>query len=148
MALIQKHPELQQALGTIISVRGIATMSGIQILAEIAVLPQDMGPRQWVAHAGLDPRHTVSGTSVLKPARISKAGNIYLRRALFMPALAAMRFEPRVNAFYQDLLERGKKPLQALVAIMRKLLHALHGMLRHEQSFDGERFYATSARTP
>jgi len=143
LALIKAHPNLQQALDTIVTVRGIAEKSGIQILAELAVLPQDMGPRQWVAHAGLDPRHNVSGTSVHKPARISKAGNSYLRRALYMPALAGAQFEPRIRAFYEKLLERGKKPLQALVAIMRKLLHALHGMLRHHQPVDGENFHAT-----
>ncbi|MBX9811988.1 MAG: hypothetical protein K2Y16_10310 [Burkholderiales bacterium] len=36
----------------------------------------------------------------------------------------------------------GKKPLQAVCAVMRKLLHAIHGMLKHNQPFDNTRFYA------
>ena len=100
--------------------------------------------RQWVAHCGLDPREYQSGTSVQRPTRISKVGNVHLRRALFMPALVASRTEPRVKAFYEKLRAKGKRPLQALVAIMRKLLHAIYGMLKTDTDFDGERFYAAA----
>ncbi len=58
-----------------------------------------------------------------------------------MPALVASRREPNVRAFYQHLLEKGKKPLQALVAVMRKLLHAIFGMFKSDEEFDGEKFY-------
>ncbi|MBI3770301.1 MAG: IS110 family transposase [Deltaproteobacteria bacterium] len=76
------------------------------------------------AHAGLDPRAWQSGSSADKPARISKVGNTHIRRTLFMPALVAVQHEPRVTAFFDQLVVRGKKPLQAYVAVMRKLLHA------------------------
>ena len=116
--------------------------SALRLLAELCVLPADMTPRQWVAHAGLDPRHFESGSSVRAPTRISKVGNRHLRAALFMPAMVAARYEPRVRAYYEKLIERGKKPLQAIVAVMRKLLHAIHGMLEHDQDFNGEKFFA------
>lgn len=147
LKLIEADPELRRRLHRLVSVKGIAVTTGIQILAEIALLPEAMGARQWVAHAGLDPRQTVSGSSVAKPPRISKAGNVHLRRALFMPALVAMRYEPAVKAYYNRLIDRGKKPLQALVAVMRKLLHAIYGMLRHDLPFDGEKFCPTWAQT-
>jgi len=144
-ALIAEHPELERAFLHITSVKGIADAAGIQILAELAVLPEDMDIRQWVAHAGLDPRVFQSGTSVNKPARISRQGNVHIRRALFMPALVAAQYEPNVKAFYEKLLGRGKTKMQANVAVMRKLLHAIHGMLKHDRDFDGEKFYAIGA---
>jgi hypothetical protein len=64
-------------------------------------------------HAGLDPRACQSGTSVDKPARISKVGNAHIRRALFMPALVAVQHEPHIKAFFAKLVARGKKPIQA-----------------------------------
>jgi transposase len=102
----------------------------------------DMTTRQWVAHAGLDPREYQSGTSIHKPARISKTGNAHIRRALFMPSLVSVQWEPNVKAFYEHLLDRGKTKMQANVAVMRKLLHAIHGMLEHDQDFDGDKFFA------
>ena len=141
--LIHEHAALAQAYGHLTSVKGIAAKSAVAILPELLVLPDEMTPKQWVAHAGLDPREHESGTSVRGRVRISKVGSIHLRRALYMPAVVASRTEPRVKAFYEELLARGKKPQVAHVAVMRKLLHSIHGMLRHGSDFDGERFRAT-----
>jgi transposase len=143
--LIRLHADLDRAFLHITSVKGIAEAAAIQILAELSVLPAEMDVRQWVAHAGLDPRVFQSGTSVNKPARISRQGNVHIRRALFMPALVAVQHEPNVKAFYEKLLGRGKTKMQANVAVMRKLLHAIYGMLKHDRDFEGEKFYAISA---
>nr|VFK06021.1 MAG: Transposase IS116/IS110/IS902 family protein [Candidatus Kentron sp. H]VFK06968.1 MAG: Transposase IS116/IS110/IS902 family protein [Candidatus Kentron sp. H]VFK11480.1 MAG: Transposase IS116/IS110/IS902 family protein [Candidatus Kentron sp. H] len=105
-----------------------------------------MTAKQWVAMAGPDPRQHQSGTSVDKPARISKAGNKYLRKALYMPALSAARTEENVRAYYQHLIEqRHLKKIQAVCAVMRKLLHAIHAMLSNQTDFDGARFYRAPA---
>ena len=145
--LIEQDEALQRAYQRLCSVPGIAQKSALRILAELALLPQDMTPAQWVAHAGLDPKPKPSGTA--NPARrISKTGNQYLRHALYMPALVAIRHQARVKAFYDQLRDRGKKPLQAIVAVMRKLLHSIWGMFRHDPDFEGEKFYRTTPQTP
>jgi len=143
--IINRDRWLRKAFGHLVSVRGIAQASAIAILGELAPLPPDMSPRQWVAHAGIDPRHFESGTSVNKPTRISRTGNRRLRAALYMPALVAIRHEPAVKAFYEKLIAKGKKPMQAIVAVMRKLLHAIWGMLHHDRDFQGEKFYNFSS---
>jgi hypothetical protein len=56
---------------------------------------------------------------------------------------------PHLRAFYDHLLARGKTKMQALVTVMRKLLHAVFGMFKHDQIFDGSKLYAlVSATTP
>jgi transposase len=144
VALIAAHTELQGAFERLTSVPGIATHTAVQLLPELLVLPDAMTVRQWVAHAGLDPRACQSGTSIDKPARISKVSNAHIRRALFMPALVAVQHDPHVKAFFDKLLARGKKPLQAYVAVMRKLLHAIYGMSRTNTDFIGEKFHAAA----
>ena len=59
--------------------------------------------------------------------------------------MVAARYEPQVRAYYEKLIEKGKKPIQALVAVMRKLLHAIHGMFHHDTVFDGTKFFAERA---
>lgn len=127
------------------SVPGIGETSGIQILAELLLLPEDRDVRQWVAYAGLDPREYSSGISVRRYTRISKVGNRHLRCALYMPALVASRREPHLRGFYEALLARGKKKKQALMAVARKLLHAVFGMFRSDRPYDGARVYSTPA---
>ena len=143
-ALVGVHAdsELDRRFSLLVSVKGIAEASAITLLAELSVLPSDMTARQWVAHSGLDPKHSESGTSVKGRVRISKVGNRHLRAALFLPAMVASQHEPRVHAYYEKLLAKGKKPMQALVAVMRKLLHAIRGMFLHNTDFDGTKFFS------
>ncbi len=141
LKLIETSPSMHRAYDHLRSVRGIACRSAVQLMAEILVLPTGLSVRQWVAFAGLDVRRYTSGTSVERPPCISRVGNVHLRRALYMPALVAIRHEPAVGAFYEKLLGKGKKPLVAIVAVMRKLLHAIYGMLKHDLDFDGSKFY-------
>ncbi len=140
VAVILADVQLQPIYQHLLSVCGIAETTAIQLLGELLVLPADMTARQWVAHSGLDVRHVTSGTSVHKVPRISKQGNAHLRRILYMPALVAIRHEPHVRAFYEQLLAAGKQPIQAVVAVMRKLLHAIWGMLKSNTDFDGSKF--------
>jgi hypothetical protein len=49
----------------------------------------------------------------------------------------AVQHDPALRAFYQRLLDHGKAKLQALVAVMRNLLHAAWGMFRNDQPYDG-----------
>ncbi len=139
-ALIAKTPELQRAYAHVVSVCGIAATSAIQLLGELLAFPADLTARQWAAHCGLDVRRVTSGTSVHKKPHISKRGNAHVRRALYMPALVATQHEPHVRAFYEQLLAAGKTKLQALVAVMRKLLHAIWGMLKTDTDFEGAKF--------
>jgi transposase len=144
MALIGAHEDLRTAFEFLVSVPGIAAHSAVQLLPELLVLPDTMTVRQWVAHAGLDPRAHQSGTSVDKPARISKVGNAHIRRALYMPALVAVQHDRHVRAFFNKLVARGKTPLQAYVAVMRKLLHAIYGMFTTRTPFVPAKFHATA----
>lgn len=145
LELIAAEPSLNETLALLLSVKGIGEASAVQLMGELLVLPSDMTARQWVAMAGLDPQQHQSGHSVNKRSRISKAGNRYIRMGLYMPALSAIRHDRHVKAYSHHLVEnRGLKKMQAICAVMRKLLHAIHGMLRHKVAFDSSRFYDLS----
>jgi transposase len=139
--LIKQSTPFREKLDLICSVTGIAHKKGPRILAELMTLPGDMAAKQWVAYAGLDPKPKESGSTIKGPRRISKAGNRYLRNALFFPALVAVQRDPNVRAFYLKLTQAGKRPKQAIVAVMRKLLLAIWGMIKHQTSWDGNKFY-------
>lgn len=142
MNLINGHPELKRVFGLLTGIKGIAQTSAIALMGELLLLPPNLSHREWVKFAGLDPKAFESGKSVHKKMRLSKAGNRHIRSALYMPALSAKQHDPHVRAYFQHLIDNGKKPLQAVCAVMRKLLHAIHGMLKHNLPFDNTRFYA------
>jgi transposase len=135
--IVAATPELERRFLLLQSTPGIGPVSALQLLGELVLIPAHCDVRQWVAYAGLDPRHHESGTSVHQKVRISKVGNRHIRRALYMPALTATRFVPHLRAFYLHLQARGKCKMVALVAVMRKLLHAIFGMFKYDAPFDG-----------
>lgn len=141
MALVRSDAEVEQRFRLLTGVPGIAETSALAILGELALLPPHLTARQWVAHSGLDPVHQESGTSVHKRSRISRAGNRYLRRALYMPALSAVRWDPYMKGFYEALQQRHKTKLQAIVAVARKMLHAIYGIFRSNTPYDGSRLF-------
>ena len=90
----------------------------------------------------LDVREESSGTSLTRRPRLSKRGNKRLREVLFYPALTAARCCPAAGAFVDRLVAAGKTRLQAIVALMRKLLHGLHAMWRNDEDFDAQKLFA------
>jgi transposase len=145
---IEQDAELRPRFALLLSMPGVGATSALHLLGELALLAPGLSVRQWVAHSGLDPAHHDSGSSVHKPSRISRAGNRYLRRALYMPALVAVRHDPHLRAFYQNLLARHKAKLQALMAVARKMLHAIFGMFRSQSEYDGSRLFPALELAP
>jgi transposase len=65
----------------------------------------------------------------------TKGGRSDVRSVLYMSTLVATRYNPLVQAQYQQLLKRGKEKKVALTACMRKFLTILNAMLRDKQPF-------------
>ena len=121
------------------TIPGIGPVAAHAILAELPDPSRFDSAQQAAAYAGLAPREYRSGTSVKKRTRLSKAGNARLRKALYLPAMTAIRFNPLVGAFYARLLEAGKSKMAALGACMRKLLMIAYGVLKSRTAFDPKR---------
>lgn len=141
--LLAEAPELRNQYESLLAAKGVGEASAISLLAELCVLPRHLKSSQVSRHAGLDVRQHQSGSSVDRPSRISKAGNVYLRAALYMPALSAVQHDPNAKAFYEALVARGKKKIQALVAVMRKYLTGLWACLKTGTPFDSSRLFQT-----
>ena len=63
----------------------------------------------------------------------TSGGRSSVRRVLYVAALVATRFNPRIKAFYVRLLANGKPKKLALVAAMRKLLTILNTLIRNDE---------------
>ncbi len=134
--LIDNHPHLRQQRDLLTSIPGIGQSTAAHLLAEVPDVGRFDSASQLAAYAGLTPRLHQSGSSIYRPGRLVKTGNIRLRTALFMPALAAMRFNPVIQALVKRLELRGKSRMTIVGAVMRKLVHLAFGVLKHQQPFD------------
>jgi transposase len=129
-------PELKSKKDLLYSIPGIGPATIAAILAEINIFDRCDEFRKVVAFIGLAPRETVSGTSIKGKPRLCKIGHARLRKALYMPAVVSIRYNPVITVFYRRLKNKGKNGKVIVCAIMRKLVHIIFGILKSGKPFD------------
>lgn len=150
--LVKSDVELQERFELLQSIPGFAKRSSLSVLGEVMSVFGELDVRQLVAYAGLDPIPDSSGKrgkhadgSLRK--KVSKRGNARLRSALFLPAMVASTHDPSVKAYYERVQSRGARKKVALIAVMRKLLHAIVGMFKTRKPFDANLCFQTPPGT-
>jgi transposase len=133
---VDTHPTLKQRSALLDSIPGIGEATAALSLAEVTDIKQYRGARQVAAYAGLVPRERRSGSSVRGRVRLSKIGNARLRRALYFPAITALRCSPFFQQWAEGLRQRGKSKMSVIGAAMRKLIHLAYGVLKTGKPFD------------
>jgi len=130
------HPDLRRKRDLLTSIPGIGETTAGSILSEIAHIDRFESAKAVAAYAGLSPRDRRSGTSIHGRPRLCKTGNSRVRKALYMPAIVALRFNPVLRLFAERLLAAGKHKRPVIGAVMRKLLVLAFGILRSGVPFD------------
>jgi transposase len=133
---IDQDPDLHQKRDLLESIPGISTRTSAVLLSHLQALERCTSAKQWVAYAGLDCAVAQSGTSLQRRGHISKRGPASLRAALYMPAISACQHNPLMTPFAQRLRAAGKPGLVRVCAAMRKLMHIVFGVLKHQTPFD------------
>jgi transposase len=140
---IKQHDDLNATLRLMTSIKGISTLSGSQILAEIGDWRTFGSARQLAAYAGLTPQAKESGTSVHGRSRLCKIGNEHLCHALYFPALTVIRCCPELKPWIEGLRSRGKNKMQVVGAVMHKLIRVIYGVLKSGQPFNAKLLAST-----
>jgi transposase len=135
---INEHPDLKRQRELLDSIPGIGETTAAALLAEVPDISQYRSARQVAAFAGLVPRERQSGSSVRGRVRLSKIGNARLRKALYFPAITALRCSEFFKEWAKGLRERGKCKMSVIGAAMRKLIHLAFGVLKTGKPFDPE----------
>lgn len=131
---IDNNPDLKEQSDLLRSIPGIGEKTAHLLLGELEFSAFDSG-RSVAAHVGLTPRKDQSGSSLNK-TRISKLGSGRLRKALYFPAISAIKHNEIIKSLASRLSRNGKKPMEVVCAAMRKLLHIAFGVLKHHRPFD------------
>jgi len=118
------------------SIPGVGRRTATAVLAELPAVDRLPSAASAAAACGLAPREFRSGTSVRRRTRLSKAGNARLRKALYLPTLTAIRFNPLLKGFFGRLVAAGKPRMQAVGACLRKLVMQCYGVLKNRAPFD------------
>ncbi len=127
-SLLASCPEMQGKIELLQSVSGVGPVVAQTLIAAVPEMGK-VSKKQIAALIGVAPINRDSGT--MRGQRTTWGGRSHVRAILYMAALAAIRSNPPIRAFYKRLIASGKKKMVALVACMRKLLVMLNAILKH-----------------
>jgi transposase len=114
------------------SAKGVGRITATTLLAELPELGK-LDRKKIATLVGLAPMNFDSGKK--RGYRKTKGGRMEVRNVLYMSTLVATRYNPLIQAQYQELLRRGKVKKVALTACMRKFLTILNAMMRDKVPF-------------
>lgn len=133
----KSDPLLNHKLSLLTSIPGVGTLTALTFLAEVPDPIQTS--RNLAAYAGCLPRLRQSGT-LNKSLPPGKTGNRALRRALFYPALTALRCSPRAQALAARLALHGKPKRSILLAIAHQIIRTIAAVLKHNAPYRHDHF--------
>jgi transposase len=134
--LIKEDKEMQALVLIICSLPGVGLLTAAIVLGETNGFELIRNKRQLSSYAGFDVREKQSGTSVKGKPRISKRGNKYLRKAMHLPALAAIRHDEGFKAIFSRLVSKHGIKMKAAVAVQRKLLEMIFTLATAKVKYD------------
>ena len=129
---MKEHGEWQEQEQILTSAKGVGRVTAATLLAELPELGR-LDRKKIAALVGLAPMNADSGKK--RGYRKTKGGRMEVRNVLYMSTLVATRYNPLIQAQYQQLLKRGKVKKVALTACMRKFLTILNAMMRDKVPF-------------
>ena len=134
--VIKQDEKLKASVALMCSIPGIGILTAITILAETNDFELIRNKRQLTSYAGLDVKEKQSGTSVKGKPKISKRGNKYLRKAMHLPALSAIKNDERFKAVFARLVSKHGIKMKAVVAVQRKLLEMAYIIYKTQKPYD------------
>ena len=133
---IDNNPDLKKKKTLLESIPGIGEATINVILSEFSHINQFKNAKALAAFIGVAPRIRQSGSSLRGRGMMSKTGRSKLRKAFFMPAMVALRYNPIIKELNIRLTENGKSKMAIIGAAMRKLVHIIYGVLKNNTPFD------------
>ena len=134
--IINSNKHLKEKVDRITEIKGVGEKLALAIIADMPDVSNFQKSGQFSAFVGVSPSHFESGSSVHGKSHISRLGSKSFRKVLYMSALVVKNHNPHFQKFVQKLQKKGKAQKVIIVAIMRKLMCILFGMLKNSSNFD------------
>ncbi len=135
---IKKDEAIDKEIKNITTIPGVGRLTATIVLAETNGFELIRNKKQLISYSGLDVREKQSGTSIKGKPRISKKGNKFLRKAMFFPALSAVKYEQNYKEIYARLVSKNGIKMKGLVAVQRKLLELIYIIFKNKTVYQSD----------
>jgi len=130
--IIKSDKDIIRKVEIMQSLKGIGFKTARVLITELPELGK-ISKKEIASLVGVAPKTNESGNKVFKGHIYG--GRFFARKALYMPALGAIRYGTPMSAIYNRLIDAGKPAKVALVAVMRKILVCLNAMVKNNEIY-------------
>jgi transposase len=141
--LIREDEQLQQQMQWASSVTGIGRITAANIIVATGEFERIKEVKKFACYAGIAPFEHSSGTSVRGKTRVSKMGNMTIKRLLHLAAMTAIRYCEELKLFYQRKVASGKNKMSVLNAVRNKLISRVFACVNNKRLYQKNYQHAT-----
>jgi len=134
---LKENPEIKTKIDKITKAKGIGVQTVVTVLSETNKFEGITNRNQLTSFAGLDIVENQSGKKNGK-THISKKGNRYIRKALYMPTMSCKKYDQKMKHLYERVCERHGWKIKkiGIMAVMRKILHLIYALWKNDTEYD------------
>lgn len=141
-ALVSADDELKTAASRITSIKGVGMQTAISLMVYTKGFTMFENGKQLACYCGVVPFSKSSGTSVRTRPGVSPFANRRLKSLLHLCAMAALRHDAEIRAYYLRKVQEGKNKMLVINAIRNKLLQRIYALLRDKRYYEENYVYS------
>lgn len=134
-ALLEQDQQIKLEINNVCTIPGVGKLTAVTVFAETNGFELIRNKKQITSYAGLDVKEKQSGTSIKGKPKISKRGNRYLRKALYLPSLSAVKYNQNNKDLYARIVAKGGIKMKGLIAVQRKMLELIYILHKNQTPF-------------
>ncbi len=132
LQIIHNTAELKEKFNILCSMKGVGETLAMVLITHLPELGST-NKKEIAALVGVAPITNQSGQKTGKA--MIKYGRHGVRKILYMAALTACRYNPKMKDFYSKLIAKGKLKKVAIVAVMRRMIVILSAMVQSKKCY-------------
>lgn len=116
------------------SIPGIGNICAVNLIVTTNNFQSFKNPKHLACYIGVVPFKNESG-KVVKKERVSKMANTKIKKLLHMAAMAAVRSDQELKAYFHRKVSEGKNKMNVLNAVKNKLVHRIIAIINRNEHF-------------
>jgi transposase len=140
--LIKEDAPLSQQMQWATSVPGIGRITAANLVVATGEFERINEVKKFACYAGVAPFEHSSGTSIRGKTRVSKMGNMNIKKLLHLAAMTAIQYCEEIRIFYHRKLAEGKNKMSVLNAVRNKLISRVFACIKNKRMYENKYHHA------
>lgn len=133
---INDNDNIKSDIELLKTIRGIGDVTAEDFMLELETIEKFESYKSLTAYIGTDPGIKQSGETINVRCHITKRGNAYLRRTIYLMALGVVRYDEYFREYYDKKISEGKRYKQAIISVANKLIRLIFAMLKYKTVYE------------